>query len=511
MKPLRVVLIKPSKYRPDGTVERFKTGFMPNATLYHIASLTPGEVSHSDVQVYTVDEYVRPDLGYLQLLHQNTGITTLVALVGVQSHQFHRALDLAAYARAHGVKHCVIGGPHPMTCDTSCLHNQGVAFALAEAEVVWRDILHDAVAGELKPVYGQAQRWADVLQDVVIAPPPPEDLVHYWAPMLGLYPARGCPYQCKYCSVIKIAGRRVRSLRIESILESLRRAKNAGIRMVMFVSDNFNKFPEIRQLLDEMICQDLGLSFLCQCDTQIANDPALIELMGRAGCYEMFVGVESTNRETLKAAGKFHNNPAKYKDIVHMCSAAGIRAHFSNIIGFPDQDERAVRSHVEILKELKPPLVSFYILTPVPGTEQYQEYRSAGLISEANLDRFDGTHATWAHPKLSGSDLEKLLYECYVEYYDFLLTEGALSTKDKREIAVLRYMAARKMHPMAGGFGSITLDSAADYSPLRRSLYGVDLVPLPENLPLSPRDEAFNRRRRDAGQAELARAVETFP
>lgn len=499
MERLRVVLIKPSKYRPDGTVERFRTGFMPNATLYHIASLTPRAVGGRPLEVHTVDEYVRQDLGYLQLLHRHPETTTLVALVGVQSHQFHRALDLAAYARTHGVKHCVIGGPHPMTCDTRFLQNRGVAFALAEAEVIWREILHDAVAGELKPAYGGSQRWADVLPDVVVDPPSPEELVRYWAPMLGLYPVRGCPYQCKFCSVIKIAGRHVRSPHIESILESLRRARNAGIRMVMFVSDNLNKFPAIRQLLEEMIRQDLGVSFHCQCDTQIARDPALIELMGRAGCYEMFVGVESISRDTLKAAGKFHNDPARYEAIVRMCREAGIRAHFSNIIGFPDQDESAVRSHVDALKQLSPPIVSFYILTPIPGTQQYHEYRAAGLINERNLDRFDGTHATWDHPNLSGAELERLLYQCYLDYCDFLRKEGRLPAKDRRDVEFIRYMAAHGMHPMSGGIGRVVLDRAADYSDLRRNLYGIDLVPLPDNLQLSPRDEASNQRRSSAG------------
>ena len=152
MKYLRVVLVKPSKYAKGGAVERFVKGFMPNASLYHIASLTPGEISGVRLDVHTVDEYVRTDLGYLELLNADPHCVTLLALVGVQSHQFHRALDLAAYARAHGVEGCVIGGPHVMTCDTRAMHGRGISFALGEAEVVWHEILEDAVAGALKPL-----------------------------------------------------------------------------------------------------------------------------------------------------------------------------------------------------------------------------------------------------------------------------------------------------------------------------------------------------------------------
>ena len=170
---LRVVLVKPTKYTPEGAVERFRVGFMPNATLYHVASLTPATIRNAAVEVHTIDEYVYTDLDYLRLLHAERGITTLLALVGVQSHQFQRALDLAAYARAHGVEHCIIGGPHPMTCDTSMLQGNGVSFALAEAELIWEQILDDALSGELRTCYGAEQRWAQTLDGPVITPPPP--------------------------------------------------------------------------------------------------------------------------------------------------------------------------------------------------------------------------------------------------------------------------------------------------------------------------------------------------
>ncbi|MCR4301952.1 MAG: hypothetical protein NUV51_10105, partial [Sulfuricaulis sp.] len=279
MTQLRVVLIKPSKYGIDGSVERFRKGYMPNATLWHIASMTPERIGNVPVEVVTVDEYVWQDLSYLRWLHRNPDVITLLALVGVQSHQFHRALDLAAYARHHGVHHCIIGGPHPMTCDTTSLQGRGVSFALAEAELIWSQILEDALADELQPVYGANQRWAEHLPSVVIDPPSLAELARYGVPLLGLYPVRGCPYRCNYCSVIKISGRSVRNPDIETTLESLRRAKRGGVQVINFVSDNFNKFPQVRELLQAMIDEHLDLPFYCQCDTQIAKDPELVELL----------------------------------------------------------------------------------------------------------------------------------------------------------------------------------------------------------------------------------------
>ena len=119
MPVLRVIILKPGKYDVDGYVQRFRRGFMPNSTVVYLASLTPPTIDGASIEVTTIDEYVYDDLEYLDLLRRDPNRRTLLALAGVQSHQFQRALDLAAYARANGVESAIIGGPHPMTCDTS--------------------------------------------------------------------------------------------------------------------------------------------------------------------------------------------------------------------------------------------------------------------------------------------------------------------------------------------------------------------------------------------------------
>src|SRR5213594_3592983 len=283
---LRVVILKPSKYGLSGYVERFRRGFMPNSTVPYIRSMTPAAIEGVTIETHAVDEYVQTDLGYLDLLRRPEE-PTLLALVGVQSHQFRRSLDLAAFARANGVRHCVIGGPHPMTCDTSMLQNRGVSFALSEAETIWLQILKDAIRGELEPVYGADRRWAPELQAPVIIPPSKRDLQRYIVPMLGIYPARGCPFTCNFCSVIKIAGRQIRSQSIDTTIESLRKAKNAGVRLVMFTSDNFNKYSDATTLLETMIAEDVRVPFFVQCDTQVSKQEEFISLLGRAGCFEM--------------------------------------------------------------------------------------------------------------------------------------------------------------------------------------------------------------------------------
>ena len=517
--PLRVVILKPSKYTADGYAERFRWGFMPNSTVPHVRSMTPAEVGGTPVETYTVDEYVHTDLEYLSLLGRTRGNRTLLALVGVQSHQFHRALDLAACARRNGCM-AVIGGPHVMTCDTSMLQGCGVSFALAEAELVWREILEDAAGGELQPVYGAERRWQQELEAPVVVPPDRRDLGRYVIPMLGLYPARGCPFTCNFCSVIKIAGRQIRSQSIDTTLASLRAAKAAGVGFVMFTSDNFNKYPDAKELLEAMPKERLGLKLFVQCDTQIARQGDMVALLAKAGCFQMFVGVESFSRATLLAARKGQNRPETYHDIVRLCREHGISSHFSNIIGFPQDTERDVDRHLEVLRELGPTFASFYILCPIPGTEQYDDFMAEGLVTEDNLDRFDTTCLTWRHPNFSGEQLAELLFRCYRKFYSSghsmlnlmhlsWLRRGVLAESAGITAMSLfnRFCAWRRTHPMSGGVIRVLRDRVNDYRELRKEVFGYDLAPLPRSLRLSPAENELNRGINQGKRANLPRLL----
>ena len=504
---LKVVIVKPSKYSKNGYVDRFKTGYMPNATLPHMRSLTPGQVGGTTVEIHSIDEYVQTDLSYLRLLERSSD-PTLLALVGVQSNQFHRALDLAAYAKSKGMQNCIIGGPHAMTCDTLAAQGRGISFSLSEAETVWTEILEDAEQGELKPIYGDQRRWQPQLPDTVIQPPARADLDRYIIPMLGLAPVRGCPYTCNFCSVIKISGRQVRSGSIESTMQSLRLARAGGVEFIMFTSDNFNKYADAPQLLQAMIDEKLKLRFFVQCDTQIARQEQLVQLLGKAGCFQMFVGVESFDRKTLLGVHKAQNQPAEYGRIVELCRQNGIMSHLSNIIGFPQDTLKSIDEHVDILCELNPDVCTFWNLTPIPGTEQYRDFMREGLLHEPNLDRYDCTCPTWHHPTLSPDVLDDAMYGCYRRFFtarhfaDYVRRNFELKSPKSAKYSLfpmfIRYWASKKRHPMSGGVGRVSLDTDADYRALRRQTYDFDLAPLPACLELSKEDEAINR------QAKLA-------
>ncbi len=504
MKRLRVILISPSKYGDNGYVERFRWRVVPNGTLPHLRSLTPSEVSGVLIETFAVDEFSQSDLHYLHLLKKSDS-PTLLALIGVQSNQFHRALDLAAFARSRGVEHCIIGGPHPMTCDTSSLQGNGISFSLAEAELVWHQVLLDAAEGWLRPVYGTGQRWEKSLNTPSLIPPSSKELNRGLIPMMGIYPARGCPYRCNFCSVIKIAGQRVRTEPIETTLQSFRTAKRAGIRAITVNSDNFNKHPHAKELLQALIDERINLPFFVQCDTTMIDDEEFVRLLGKAGCYQVFVGTETFDRDVLRDAKKTQNRPERYADIIELCHAHRISTHFSSIIGFPQQTKDSILDHLQIEKTLNPSVASFWILTPIPGTEQYEDFLSQGLIWDDNLDHFDGSLSVWHHPNLNAGELKDLLYYCYREFFSVpnILARAIhqrwfhfpypTSIILPSHSMFGRYTGYAQRQPMSTGIRPVLLDRAADYAQLRRKTFGFDLAPLPRNLLLPKVDNEFNK------------------
>src|SRR4029453_4322993 len=116
---------------------------------------------------------------------------------------------------------------------------------------------------------------------------------------------------------------------------------------------------------------------------------------------------------------KGQNRPEMYRDIVRLCREHGISSHFSNIIGFPQDTEQEVNRHLTTLRALAPTLASFYVLCPIPGTEQYDDFLARGLIEEKNLDRFDGTSLTWRHACLGRAQTAGLLFQCYRRFYSW--------------------------------------------------------------------------------------------
>ena len=146
-----------------------------------------------------------------------------------------------------------------------------------------------------------------------------------------------------------------------------------------------------------------------------------------------------------------------------------------------------------------PTWASFYILCPIPGTEQYNDFLAEGLIIEQNLDRFDTTCLTWRHPCFSRERFSESLFECFRKF--FSLRHALQNVRDEMTLGIQRLLARsagsmamslfnrfcawRQTHPMSGGIMRILRDRATDLIALRKATFGIELAPLPRSLQLS--------------------------
>ena len=308
----------------------------------------------------------------------------LIALVGVQSNQFPRAVDLARPFLAAGLPVC-IGGFHVSGClamlpdmppEMQEAQALGISFFAGEAEDGRLDaVLRDACAGKLKPLYNHM----DDLPSLEGEPPPilPQQHVRRTSGSLSSIDlGRGCPYQCSFCTIINVQGRKSR-FRSPDDLEQIIRANVAqGIKRFFITDDNFARNRHWEPLFDRMIElreEGLNIGFTIQVDTLCHRIPNFIEKAGRAGVRRVFIGLENINPENLlgrqEAAEPHHRIPRDAAGV-----ARGRRHHLCRLHHRISADTKeSILRDIEIIKrELPLDILEFFFLTPLPGSEDHK-------------------------------------------------------------------------------------------------------------------------------------------
>ena len=192
--------------------------------------------------------------------------------------------------------------------------------------------------------------------------------------------SRGCPFDCSFCSVTGMFGRKFRYRSVESILTELRRYDTRD-HFVFFCDDNFtaNKC-RARELLKAMIAAGFRLQWSTQVRTDLARDLDLVRLMKRAGCQTVFVGFESVNPKSLREMKK-SQNLEDIQNAVRVLQQAGIHIHGMFVFGFDEDDWDTVEATVRFIRQTKLTSVQLLILTPLPGSEHFENLRTAGRIT----------------------------------------------------------------------------------------------------------------------------------
>ena len=432
----QLVLIKPSHYDDDGYVIRWWRAMIPSNTLaavYGIAAdCAERQVLGPDVaiDIEVMDETnTRVDIQGLIARFRRHGNFGLVALVGVQSNQYPRALDIARRFREAGMP-VAIGGFHVSGClsmldgravDLDACRDMGVAMFAGETEGRLDAVLRDAADGHLAPMY-------DFMQDLpgMEGTPVPFLPKRYVARTLGLSASfdagRGCPYQCSFCTIINVQGRKSRYRSPDDVERLVRLNWAQGIHKFFITDDNFARNRAWEAIFDRLIelreKDGIPIGLLIQVDTLCHKIPNFVEKAKRAGATRVFIGLENINPDNLAAAKKRQNKITEYRTMLLAWKAQGMMTLAGYILGFPGDTPETIRRDIAIIqKELPLDVVEFFCLTPLPGSEDHQALWNKGVAMEPDLNRYDTEHACAPHPNMSGQEWEAIYHEAWSLYY----------------------------------------------------------------------------------------------
>jgi len=475
-----IEMIKPSRYDDDGYVVQWWRAWIPSNTLaclYAIAREAAEQKvlgEDTEIVIEACDEYhtVIPMQRLIGRFRDN-GNRGIVCLVGVQSNQFPRAMDIARQLRAEGIQ-VAIGGFHVSGCiamlpeltpDLREAVNLGVTLFAGEAEGRFGDFLRAADAGTLEPVYD----YMHDLPDLTGAPTPylPVEEVRKYFGTVGTFDAgRGCPFTCSFCTIINVQGRKSRFRTADDIERLVREQAAQGVKRFFITDDNFARNKNWEAIFDRLIAlreQGFDTNFLIQMDTLVHKIPNFIDKAVKAGLVKAFVGLENINPESLKSASKGQNKLTEYRKMFQAWRARGMVTYAGYILGFPSDTPETIERDIRIIqRELPVDILEFNILTPLPGSKDHQGMYQRGEWMDPDMSNYDLEHVTQAHPLMSAEEWFGAYKRAWEVYYSWEHIETLLrrAVADGIKPVRLRSMIFQfagctryeNVHPVQGGF-----------------------------------------------------------
>ena len=475
-----LVLIKPSHYDDQGYVLQWLRSAIPSntlAVLYGLA-LDCGERrilgDNVRIELTALDETntrIRPKRIAAQIKAAGHG---MVGLVGVQSNQFPRAMDIARELRAEGIQVC-IGGFHVSGClamlpeltpELKEAQRLRVSLFAGEAEGRFEEVLRDAWAGALKPLYNYMNDLPNL--EGVTPPILPAFRVSRTGGRLSSFDAgRGCPFQCSFCTIINVQGRKSRHRSADDVERIIRSNVAQGVIRFFITDDNFARNKDWESIFDRLINlreeEKMDIKFVIQVDTLCHRNPNFIAKAARAGVNRVFIGLESINPESLIGAKKRQNKITEYREMVLEWRRARVQTVAGYIIGFPNDTRESILRDVDIIKrELPLDCLEFFSLTPLPGSEDHKVLFDKGIAMDPDLNNYDLEHFTTAHPRMSKEEWARAYRDAWASYYsdEHMVTVMRRAAANDHWLPTTQFLlqwfrfcsGVEKIHPLEGGY-----------------------------------------------------------
>ncbi len=227
-------------------------------------------------------------------------------------------------------------------------------------------------------------------------------------PITPISTSRGCPYECTFCSVSPMFGRKYRFRTTESVIEELSRFKHKSI---FFYDDNFaaNR-ARTKELLNHMIEHKITTRWMAQVRADIAKDEEMVELMAEANCNQLAIGFESLNAETLKSYNK-KLTPEDNKNCIKMLHKYGIKVHGMFIS----------EGYSDIYNKLGLDSLQLSILIPLIGSKLYTTVMNAKQFTvrkfPSDWELFDGSHVVHLPDNMSPLEMQKQTVQALKNFY----------------------------------------------------------------------------------------------
>jgi radical SAM superfamily enzyme YgiQ (UPF0313 family) len=340
----------------------------PPLGLLTVAAMLPGEWEKR-----LVDMNVRP------LADEDLAWADYV-FISAMTIQRKSAQEIIARCRKMGVK-TVAGGPLFTACHEDFPEVDHLV--LGEAELTLPPFLADLSKGGARHLYS-CEKWADLAE----TPIPLWDLtdVKNYAAMNIQY-GRGCPFDCEFCDITSLFGRKPRSKTREQLIAELDSLYYRGWRgAVFFVDDNFIgdkgklKREVLPAIIDWMVRKEYPFYFYTEASIDLADDTRLMELMVRAGFEEVFIGIETPYEESHAESGKVQNRNRDLLASVRRIQRAGLQVHAGFIVGFDSDPPSIFDKQIRFIQESGIATAMVGLLSAIRGTRLYQRMSREGRL-----------------------------------------------------------------------------------------------------------------------------------
>lgn len=340
----------------------------------------------------------------------------------------HEAYRMASYLRSRYLP-VILGGIH-----VTFLPEEGLQYAdyvvRGEADSIILPLVR-AIEEGIPPAHvpGVSYRQGSKIvhnpcpteaEDLDLSPCPDFSLFYDPKKISGVIPvvtSRGCPYNCTFCSVTAMFGRRYRFRSTENVLRELERYRN---RFIFFCDDNFTaNYRRTIELLQGMLERKIDLKgWSCQVRVEAARQEELLDLMRRSGAKIAYVGFESINPATLEALNK-QQSPEDIRLCIKQFHEYGIRVHGMFVFGEDSDTVQTIRDTVDFALETGIDTVQFLTLTPLPGTPFFEKLEEEGRLLTREWNLYDGHHAVFEPARMSPEQLQQETENAFKRFYSF--------------------------------------------------------------------------------------------